>query len=288
MKSLLLSHAHILSPLTFNLSESLKCFLQGTYSWALLFKKIHSSNIFPLMGVYNLLTFYAIIDTAFNSAALLFVFWKISSTSYSSIRHIDGSWFSQTFGQGFYTEFRVSPFCIPLSQDFPFNFSSYVCPKLCSLVLQSWKTVGFYQSFGGSDSKEYACIAADWCLTYGSGRSPREGNGNSLQDSCLENPMDREATVQLDLRLKAVKRQLTLCHYFLLSFRTPQNLLPFVYISVFSGTRMHTCLGAQLCLTLCDPLDCSPPGSRVKVMIFPVVMYRCESWTIKKMIKNAN
>ena len=25
----------------------------------------------------------------------------------------------------------------------------------------------------------------------GSGRSPREGNGNPLQYSCLENPMDR-------------------------------------------------------------------------------------------------
>ena len=27
----------------------------------------------------------------------------------------------------------------------------------------------------------------------GLGRSPREGNGNPLQDSCLENPMDRGA-----------------------------------------------------------------------------------------------
>ena len=27
----------------------------------------------------------------------------------------------------------------------------------------------------------------------GSGRSPGERHGNSLQDSCLENPMDREA-----------------------------------------------------------------------------------------------
>ena len=27
----------------------------------------------------------------------------------------------------------------------------------------------------------------------GSGRSPGEGNGNLLQDSCLENPMDRGA-----------------------------------------------------------------------------------------------
>ena len=27
----------------------------------------------------------------------------------------------------------------------------------------------------------------------GSGRSPREGNGNPLQYSCVENPVDREA-----------------------------------------------------------------------------------------------
>ena len=30
-------------------------------------------------------------------------------------------------------------------------------------------------------------------LIPGSGRSPGEGNGNSLQFSCLENPMDRGA-----------------------------------------------------------------------------------------------
>ena len=30
-------------------------------------------------------------------------------------------------------------------------------------------------------------------LTPGSGRSPGEGNGNPLQYSCLENPVDREA-----------------------------------------------------------------------------------------------
>ena len=33
----------------------------------------------------------------------------------------------------------------------------------------------------------------DVVLIPGSGRSPREGNGNPLQDSCLENPMDRGA-----------------------------------------------------------------------------------------------
>ena len=46
---------------------------------------------------------------------------------------------------------------------------------------------------GGSDGKESACSAGDWGLISGSGRSPGEGNGNPLQSSCLENPMDRGA-----------------------------------------------------------------------------------------------
>ena len=46
---------------------------------------------------------------------------------------------------------------------------------------------------GGSDSKESACNAGDPGLIPRSGRSPGEGNGNPLQDSCLENPMDRGA-----------------------------------------------------------------------------------------------
>ena len=33
----------------------------------------------------------------------------------------------------------------------------------------------------------------DASLIPGSGRSPREGNGNPLQDSCLRNPTDRGA-----------------------------------------------------------------------------------------------
>ena len=44
---------------------------------------------------------------------------------------------------------------------------------------------------GGSDGKESACKAEDADSIPGSGRSPGEGNGNPLQDSCLQNPMDR-------------------------------------------------------------------------------------------------
>ena len=43
---------------------------------------------------------------------------------------------------------------------------------------------------GGSEIKASACNAGDLGSIPGSGRSPGEGNGNPLQYSCLENPMD--------------------------------------------------------------------------------------------------
>ena len=44
---------------------------------------------------------------------------------------------------------------------------------------------------GGSDGKESACNAEDQGLIPGLGRSPGGGNGDPLQDSCLENHRDR-------------------------------------------------------------------------------------------------
>ena len=46
---------------------------------------------------------------------------------------------------------------------------------------------------GGSDGEESACKAGNAGSVPGSGRSPGEGNGNPLQYSCLEHPMDRGA-----------------------------------------------------------------------------------------------
>ena len=43
---------------------------------------------------------------------------------------------------------------------------------------------------GGPDGKASAYNAGDLSSIPGSGRSPGEGNGNPLQYSCLENPMD--------------------------------------------------------------------------------------------------
>ena len=57
-------------------------------------------------------------------------------------------------------------------------------------IEQFKKNLGFSHSSVG---KESACNSGDPGLIPGSERSPGEGNGNPLQYSCLENPMDRGA-----------------------------------------------------------------------------------------------
>ena len=90
---------------------------------------------------------------------------------------------------------------------------------------------------GGSDGKESACNAGDSGSIPGLGRSPGEGNGNPLQYSCLENPMDRgswQATVH------GVTK-----------------------VTDMTMTAAAAAKLLQLCPTLWDPIDGSPPGSPV-------------------------
>ena len=68
---------------------------------------------------------------------------------------------------------------------------------MISQILMTWiksndKTVlrGFP---GGSDGKASVYNGVDLGLIPGLGRCPGEGNGNPLQDYCLENPMNRGA-----------------------------------------------------------------------------------------------
>ena len=84
------------------------------------------------------------------------------------------SWFN--FG-GWYISKNLS-----ISSRFSFSLA-YIC---CGTLLEPPQWLS---------SKESVCNErdtgdADWIL--GSGRSPGGGNGNPLQCSCLENPMDRE------------------------------------------------------------------------------------------------
>ena len=73
--------------------------------------------------------------------------------------------------------------------------------------------------------KKSACNAGDPSLIPGSGRSPGEGNGNPLQHSCLENPMENrtwQSTVHGVAKsrtlLKWLKQQQILCMITLLLF----------------------------------------------------------------------
>ena len=95
----------------------------------------------------------------------------------------------------------------------------YVCVCVCVRVC-----VCVYMYMAGfpcsSVGKEPACNAGDLGLIPGSGRSPAEGNGNPLQYSCLENPMDRgawQATVHGVTRVGhdlVTKQPLYIWHFF--------------------------------------------------------------------------
>ena len=59
--------------------------------------------------------------------------------------------------------------------------------------MSTYAEVKLYDFPGGSEGKAPVYNAGDPGSVPGSGRSPGEGNGNPLQYSCLENPMDRGA-----------------------------------------------------------------------------------------------
>ena len=79
-----------------------------------------------------------------------------------------------------------SHFLLLLPQKTGFLFSIFSPSHRFLLII----VLGF---LGGSDGEESACNAGDPDSIPGSERSPGEGNGNLLQHSCLENPMDRGA-----------------------------------------------------------------------------------------------
>ena len=63
----------------------------------------------------------------------------------------------------------------------------------CAIQWAHYLSILYTGFLGGSEDKASACDAEDPSLIPRLGRSPGEGNGNPLQYSCLENPMDRGA-----------------------------------------------------------------------------------------------
>ena len=91
----------------------------------------------------------------------------------------------------------------------------------------------------------------------GLGQSLGEGNGNPLQYSCLENPMDRVPS-----GLQSIGSQ-----------RVGHNKS-----CSMSGSNLDSILKSR---------DITLPTNvcLVKAMVFPVVIYGCENWTIKKAVR---
>ena len=76
-----------------------------------------------------------------------------------------------------------------------------------------------------SVGKESACNAGKMDSTPGSGKSPGEGNGNPLQYSCLENPMDRgDLRATQSMGRKSRTRLIFHYYYLLLPLAYPKSL----------------------------------------------------------------
>ena len=81
----------------------------------------------------------------------------------------------------------------------------------------------------GSVVKVSACNAGDTGSEgsiLGSGRSPGEGNGNPLQYSCLENPMDRGLHGEQESDLFVMWLQVNASLYLRNSLQTIRNSFP--------------------------------------------------------------
>ena len=99
---------------------------------------------------------------------------------------------------------RSQTFYPPADALYPLNANSSFTPTPSawhppfSFLSLNLTRLGALSYPGVSDGKESACNAGDPGSIPGLGRSPGEGNGNPLQYSCLENPMDRGAWQGVD------------------------------------------------------------------------------------------
>ena len=123
-----------------------------------------------------------------------------------------------------------------------------------SLVLKNTGSMGMKGFPRSSVGKQSACDTGDPGSIPGMGRSPGEGNGNPLQYSCLENPMNRGGWQVAVHGVTRVRHDLaTNTFTFSLSI-TLADSINIIHTSVqFSSV-------AQSCPTLCHPVNRSTPG----------------------------
>ena len=127
-----------------------------------------------------------------------------------------------------------------LSHSFSLPFPRPLLLTMCFL-LSALPCIGFPGGTVVKNSPASAGIIRDMGLIPGLGRLPGEGNGNPLQYSCLENPMDRgvwRATVHgvakswIRLRTQCTHTDLHWLDSLVLGLSVPQALLPWISLSL--------------------------------------------------------
>ena len=95
----------------------------------------------------------------------------------------------------------------------PVEYVWWTDPKSVVLCWAFQVTLAFCLTLVRLSGEESACNAGDLGLIPGLGRCPGEGNGNPLQYSCQDNPMDRgawQATVHGVIRVRPNREGM--CH----------------------------------------------------------------------------
>ena len=134
----------------------------------------------------------------------------------------------------------------------------------------------------------------------GLGRSPGEGNDNTLQYPCLENPMIKvkEESEKVGLKLNTQKTKIMPSGPITsweIDGETEETVADFIFLGskITAGgdcsheIKRHLHFGRKVMTNLDSILksrDITLPTKvlLVKAMVFPVIMYGCERWTVKK------
>ena len=91
-------------------------------------------------------------------------------------------------------------------------------------------------------------------------RFPGEGNGNSLQYSCLGNPMDREASQATVHGSHTDGPDWAPTHAYI---NCTPHTVHYILMTLTLVLEVCCCLVTKLCSPLFHPMDCSLPGSSI-------------------------
>ena len=120
---------------------------------------------------------------------------------------------------------------------------------------------------GGSEVKASACNAGDLGSIPGLGRSPGEGNGNPLQYSCLENPIDGGAWWATVHRVAKSRTQLSdFTHSY------PYQLLSYMLSHVVVAVHPRRCSGIYVTSQHCSGHIQTLQMSKVFMQYIPQTM----------------